>query len=70
MVLKLVLWLSLIAEQFFAITGFDGRIVGGKETSILSHPYQASIQSFGYHSCGAALISDRFIVTAAHCATG
>lgn len=43
------------------------RIVGGKETSITVHPYQAAIQYFGYHYCGAAVISDKFVLTAAHC---
>lgn len=48
----------------------EGRVVGGEETSILDHPYQASIQYFGYHYCGAAVISERFVVSAAHCVSG
>lgn len=75
---NIVLWLSvvIIFEHHTAMllkTGkesLNGRIVGGGETSIFSHPYTASIQYFGFHYCGAAIISDKFLVTAAHCASG
>lgn len=49
---------------------FEGRIVGGEETSILDHPYQASVQYFNFHYCGGAVISEKFVVSAAHCMSG
>merc|ERR1711935_647675 len=43
-------------------------IVGGKEAEYAGKfPWQASIQMFGSHICGAAIISNRWLVTAAHC---
>lgn len=75
-VVGVVLLSTLVVNQHSATLSqtesriFSERIVGGEQASILSHPYQVSIQYFGFHYCGAAVISDRFIVTAAHCAIG
>lgn len=44
-----------------------GRIVGGEEIRIEEVPYQASLLYFGYHICGGSIISQDFIITAAHC---
>lgn len=43
------------------------RIVGGRIISISEAPYQASLQTRGRHQCGAAIISETFILSAAHC---
>ncbi|XP_017773892.1 PREDICTED: trypsin-2-like [Nicrophorus vespilloides] len=48
----------------------DGRIVGGKETTIEQYPYQLSLQYYGSHICGASIISNKYVVTAAHCTDG
>jgi len=59
----------------------QGRIVNGQESEPGRRPYQASIQiTFdrssrlesrkGFHFCGGALISDNYVITAAHCMKG
>ncbi|XP_061397796.1 trypsin-like [Musca vetustissima] len=47
---------------------FDGRIVGGVDTTIEKHPYQVSLQDpSGNHFCGGSIIADAYVLTAAHC---
>ncbi|XP_058983039.1 serine protease easter isoform X3 [Musca domestica] len=54
---------------------FDNRILGGNVTRIDEYPWVALIEytkpfnEKGFH-CGAALISKRYVITAAHCVTG
>ncbi|XP_065123718.1 chymotrypsin A-like [Paramisgurnus dabryanus] len=49
------------------ITGYS-RIVNGEEAVPHSWPWQVSLQdSTGFHFCGGSLISDTWVVTAAHC---
>ncbi|XP_058808167.1 trypsin-1-like [Phymastichus coffea] len=43
------------------------RIVGGRETSIEEHPWQVSLQAYGFHFCGGSIISEKVILTAGHC---
>ncbi|KAF4526471.1 hypothetical protein B566_EDAN015133 [Ephemera danica] len=43
------------------------RIVGGQPASEGEYPSQVSIRYAGAHNCGGTIISDRFILTAAHC---
>ncbi|RXM91559.1 Anionic trypsin-1 [Acipenser ruthenus] len=44
----------------------DERIIGGYECHPHSQPWQVSI-NIGYHYCGASLISDQWVLSAAHC---
>ncbi|XP_037709450.1 trypsin delta-like [Drosophila subpulchrella] len=61
-------WVFLISSvTLISSKGLPERIVGGKAVSILSVPWQASLQKFGDHSCGAAIYSEDIIITAAHC---
>ncbi|KAM3963087.1 lectizyme [Aphomia sociella] len=51
-----------------------GRIIGGHEAKINSHPYIVSLQlNFWFirtHICGGSLISENWILTASHCIKG
>ncbi|XP_041566333.1 trypsin alpha-like [Drosophila elegans] len=43
------------------------RIVGGNPVAISAVPWQASLQYFRSHVCGAVIYSDQIVITAAHC---
>lgn len=55
----------------------DPRIIGGQPIDITQAPYQVSVRlkvneayGFGYgHICGGSVISNRVVITAAHCMT-
>ena len=64
------------AVAFTAIVGTIGvagsihradAIVGGAPVNSAGAPYQVSLQSGGGHFCGGTILSDRIILTAAHC---
>nr|ABV60308.1 putative trypsin [Lutzomyia longipalpis] len=56
--------------KFFPKPRLDGRIVGGYVINIEDTPYQLSLQRSNWHICGASLISESFVLTAAHCTFG
>ncbi|XP_059149764.1 tryptase-like [Physella acuta] len=43
------------------------KIVGGQATTIDKYPWQVSVRFHGSHICGGTLISDSWVLTAAHC---
>lgn len=43
------------------------RIVGGYETQVNQYPWMAMMMFRGHFYCGGSLISDRYVVSAAHC---
>ncbi|XP_055918593.1 ovochymase-1-like [Eupeodes corollae] len=60
----LVVILSLAKCRRFSL---KGRIVGGVPVSINEFPHQVSLRANGKHLCGATIISNNTILTAAHC---
>lgn len=69
---KLFVFVCLVAEAIQSGSGPAAlrpspRIVGGSQAATGQFPYQVSVRVGGKHSCGGALISQSFIVTAAHC---
>ncbi|XP_045459899.1 trypsin-3-like [Melitaea cinxia] len=50
------------------VSQVDSRIVGGEDAVILDHPYQVSFIVNNSYFCGGFIVSENYILTAAHCA--
>lgn len=49
------------------VTSPGTRVVGGNTSDLSAYPWMASLFQKGVFSCGASLINDRYVLTAAHC---
>ncbi|KAL4658927.1 transmembrane protease serine 9-like [Arapaima gigas] len=64
-----VLLLAVLLSSFGSAERQDSGIVNGREAKPHSKPYMASVQQGGHHICGGFLVSESFVMTAAHCFT-
>ncbi|XP_017122449.2 transmembrane protease serine 9 [Drosophila elegans] len=68
--------LSLAVVALLAITTIAQaaptlRVVNGTDSSVEKYPYVVSLRSYdGSHSCGGTIVSQQFVMTAAHCTNG
>ncbi|XP_026107840.1 mast cell protease 1A-like [Carassius auratus] len=67
--ISLLLLASLLPHLTFTARVNVG-IVNGTEAKPHSRPYMVSLQKYKKHICGGFLISDEFVLTAAHCWKG
>lgn len=57
----------LLATVAGTLAADSDRIIGGNEARRGQFPYQVSLRRNRLHSCGGAIIAERFVLTAAHC---
>lgn len=64
--------ISAVTAQIFPGWNIEGRIIGGHDIDITYRPYMASLGKIyldgsHHHFCAGSLITEKNIVTAAHC---
>ncbi|GGS51839.1 MULTISPECIES: S1 family serine peptidase [Actinokineospora] len=63
-------WVALLTSALALVApaaAADERIVGGEEVPIEDVPWTVSLQSDGEHRCGAVIVTETAVLTAAHC---
>ncbi|KAH8268565.1 hypothetical protein KR026_008996 [Drosophila bipectinata] len=69
--LYLAVLVGLVIAALGQAASLQGRVVNGTNSSVLKYPFVVSIRSYdGAHSCGGSIITDYFVMTAAHCTNG
>ncbi|XP_074933033.1 granzyme M-like [Phalacrocorax aristotelis] len=63
----LLLLLTLPSAGLAAQGSRQSLVIGGREAKPHSRPYMVSIQRWGAHVCGGALLRKQWVLTAAHC---
>jgi secreted trypsin-like serine protease len=48
----------------------DTRIIGGEPATLGQIPWQASLRINNKHTCGGSILTDRWVISAAHCFLG
>lgn len=62
--------LRIFIADFFpecGVSNQENRIVGGIPTGINRYPWIARIIYDGHYHCGASLLTENYVITAAHC---
>ncbi|XP_022222092.2 serine protease grass-like [Drosophila obscura] len=58
---------QLLEQDCGTTTSSRPMIFGGQDAAPVSHPWMAQIYGMGQFFCGGSLITQRFVLTAAHC---
>ena len=60
----------MLLKHYFFFIQFHHRIIGGEEAENHEFPWAVALLEGGWHVCGGSVISDRYVLTAAHCVYG
>lgn len=60
----------VIPENVNYDNNLNWRVVGGSNAALGQFPYIVSLRRSGSHFCGGTIVSNVYIISAAHCTTG
>ena len=64
---KLIILIKIFLTANPLLRRLDGRIIGGESIDITEVPYQVGLYLYRSFVCGGSIISEDYILTAAHC---